>query len=60
MRQHQIRQNRLVETYSSVLNKSLKVLLESAMSKLWAKNLVFAKDQKESRRNDADNREGFG
>src|SRR3977135_2518591 len=42
IRQHQISQNRLVETYGSVLNESLKVLLESAMSKLWANNLVFA------------------
>lgn len=59
VRQHQISQNRLVETDCAILDKSLKILLESAMSKLGAENLVLTENQKEGRRDDADDRNGF-
>src|SRR4051812_458099 len=60
MRQHQIRQNRLVEAHNAGLDKSLEILLEPAVSELGAEDLVLAENQKENRRDDANDRDGFG
>ena len=60
VRQHQVGQDRLIKTDGAALNEALEILLESAMGKLGAENLVLAEKQKEGRRSDADDGNGFG
>src|SRR4029077_20935238 len=59
VRQHQVSQNRLIEAHRAVLDETLKVLLESAVSELGAENLVLAEEQKENRRGYAHRGDSF-
>jgi hypothetical protein len=60
MGQNQVGQNRLVKAYCAVLDETLQVLLESAVGKLGAENLVLPEEQKEDRRRHPNYGEGFG
>ncbi len=60
VRQHEVGQDRLIKTDSAALNEALEILLEPAMGKLGAENLVLAEKQKEGGRSDPDDGNGFG